>query len=156
MFATGIARSLLCVAFTLIAIASLTPSASADPINFTGNAQFTKEPTHDGKGKLMLLPFPGTGGPTLQQRPNGFRYTDVQLLYIIDPRDRGQLVTLTFIIERSFNAAAGPFLNRSILQGSVNLPNIQNAVMRDLTLRTEHFVEGAASAAVARSISHAR
>lgn len=151
MFATSIARSLLCVAITLIAIVFLSPSASADPINWTGNAQFAfgGAPATDGKGQLKILPFPGTGGPTIQQRPNGFRYTDVQLVYTISPNDRGQLVTLRFTIERPFNASAGPFLNRSILQGSVNLPDIQNAVMKDLTLQTEHSVDGAASRAVA-------
>jgi hypothetical protein len=152
MFATTVVRSLLCVAVTLIAFASLTPSASADPVNWAENAQFNKPPTTDGKGQLQVVAVPGTLTPSVKNLPNGFNFTDARLEYTIAADDRGKKVTVSYAILRGFNGApAGQYITQSILRGTLNLPNIQGAQVQSLTLQTEFVLVGAASAAIAKA-----
>ena len=135
MFASNVARSLLCVAITLIAVAAVTPSASADPITWAADAQFSKAPTTDGKGQLQVVALPGTRGPSVQNLPDGFRFTDVRLVYTIGAADRGKKVTLSYAIFRGFNGVpVGPFFTQSVLKGTLNLPIIQGAQVQGPTV----------------------
>ncbi len=139
-------------------------SAAAGPIWLAG-AAFTSPPavTLNGTGTaadglLQILAAPGTTGPTIENLPDGFSYTDAQIQYTAGTQSGigsvGALFSLDWTIARPFVGTIGTWQDFSAFDFSASVPAGERGTVTVLVASEQTMLANEPGVSLATAIDH--